>query len=343
MEKEQDEKREEVVNVRHTISAEETFTLAKDVFDLRCFIKNVYSNRAVIARRLNILTLTVSTVFMLLYTAYVLFIGFSRKLNFQTEIVFYSMAGVYAALFIALIILTLCASRAKTKSLVKYKRVLAVFKLLVRLLSIAISIAAIVLSRTGGDFEAANVAVDILIIIFSVITMIVQIIPLVFGGTGKLVRWLLSPVKVKHRFAKVVLEWYELAVSGNVREGAVKKVSSKYFDEIGALIDNLLVPAIGKKYINAIKPTTLLNLVDKAEESDKPVLEGLLKSVFEYATECGYVSFNPCKDLNFEGSVEEEEKPPKPTIKGRLLKIGSKIGKSMLDKYILNSSDEDKK
>ena len=56
---------EEVVNVRHTITAEETFTLAKDVFDLRCFIKNVYANRAVIARRLNILTLTVSTVFML--------------------------------------------------------------------------------------------------------------------------------------------------------------------------------------------------------------------------------------------------------------------------------------
>ena len=40
------------------------------------------------------------------------------------------------------------------------------------------------------------------------------------------------------------------------------------------------MPAIGKKYINAIKPITLLNLVDKAEESDKPVLEGLLKSVF---------------------------------------------------------------
>ena len=49
--------KEEKVNIRHTITAEETFTLAKDVFDIRCFIKNVYANRAVIARRLNIISL----------------------------------------------------------------------------------------------------------------------------------------------------------------------------------------------------------------------------------------------------------------------------------------------
>ena len=47
-----EEEKERVV--RHTISAEETFTLAKDVYDLRSFFKSVYSNRAVIARRLNI-------------------------------------------------------------------------------------------------------------------------------------------------------------------------------------------------------------------------------------------------------------------------------------------------
>ena len=42
---------EEKVSVRHTINAEETFTLAKDVFDIRCLIKNVYNNRAVIASK----------------------------------------------------------------------------------------------------------------------------------------------------------------------------------------------------------------------------------------------------------------------------------------------------
>lgn len=342
MEKETEQKtqnEEEVVNIRHTISAEETFTLAKDVFDIRCFIKNVYSNRALIARRLNLLTLTVSTLFMLLYGAYVLFTGFTKKLNFEASIVLYCLLGAYAALFIVLMIISLCSARASTKNLVKIKRVLKVFKLLVRLVSIAISITAIVFSQTSGNTTASTVAVDILIIIFSVLTIIIQLVPLLFGGTGKLVRWLLSPVKIKYRFSRVVLEWYELAVSGNAREGAVTKVSKKYFDDIGALIDNCLIPALGKKYVTAIKPAQLLGVVDRCSEDDKPIVEGILKNVFAYATECGYVSFDPCKDLNLEGSVEEEEKPKKKTMKDRLLGMGQKIGKSMLDKYITGSTE----
>ena len=341
MEDRNEENAEEKVSVRHTINAEETFTLAKDVFDLRCFIKNVYANRAVIARRLNVLTLTVSAVFMMLYSAYVLFTSLTRKLAVQLEIALYSMLGVYGALFIALIIVYACSTRANTKSMVKYKRVLNVFKLLVRLSSVAISITAIVFANGSGDMTAQNAAVQILIVVFSVITVIVQVIPLLFGGTGKLVRWLLSPVKVKTRFSKVLLEWYELAVSGSAREGAVKKVSSEYFDDIGVLIDNYLVPAAGKKYISTFKSVTLLNLVERAPEEDKPILEGVLKNVFSYAEECGYITFNPCRDLPFEGSVEVEEKPARQTMKGRLLKVGQRIGKSVLDKYIMGSNDKD--
>ena len=341
MEDRNEENAEEKVSVRHTINAEETFTLAKDVFDLRCFIKNVYANRAVIARRLNVLTLTVSTVFMMLYSAYVLFTSLTRKLAVQLEIALYSMLGVYGALFIALIIVYACSTRANTKSMVKYKRVLNVFKLLVRLTSVAISITAIVFANGSGGMTAQNAAVQILIVVFSVITVIVQVIPLLFGGTGKLVRWLLSPVKVKTRFSKVLLEWYELAVSGSAREGAVKKVSSEYFDDIGVLIDNYLVPAAGKKYISTFKSVTLLNLVERAPEEDKPILEGVLKNVFSYAEECGYITFNPCRDLPFEGSVEVEEKPARQTMKGRLLKVGQRIGKSVLDKYIMGSNDKD--
>ena len=341
MEDKNEENAEDKVSVRHTINAEETFTLAKDVFDLRCFIKNVYANRAVIARRLNVLTLTVSTVFMMLYSAYVLFTSLTRKLAVQLEIALYSMLGVYGALFIALIIVYACSTRANTKSMVKYKRVLNVFKLLVRLTSVAISITAIVFANGSGDMTAQNAAVQILIVVFSVITVIVQVIPLLFGGTGKLVRWLLSPVKVKTRFSKVLLEWYELAVSGSAREGAVKKVSSEYFDDIGVLIDNYLVPAAGKKYISTFKSVTLLNLVERAPEEDKPILEGVLKNVFSYAEECGYITFNPCRDLPFEGSVEVEEKPARQTMKGRLLKVGQRIGKSVLDKYIMGSNDKD--
>ncbi len=340
MDKKQNEQQtEEQVNVRHTITAEETFTLAKDIFDIRCFIKNVYSNRAVIARRLNILTLTVSTVFMLLYSAYVLFTGLTNKLGLEFQIVLYCLLAAYVVLFAVLITISVLGSRAGTKGVIKVKRTLTVVKLLVRLLSIAISITAIVLSRSD-DTAAASVAVDILIIVFSVITVIVQLLPLLFGGTGKLVRWLLSPVKAKCRFSKVILEWYELAVSGNAKSGAVKKVSKKYFENIGTQIDTYLIPALGKRYINSIKPAAILNVVERATEEDRPVLEGILKNVFSYAAECGYVTFDPCKDLNFEGSVEEEEKAPKQTLKDRILKFGIKKGKSMLDKYIAENTDE---
>ena len=78
------------------------------------------------------------------------------------------------------------------------------------------------------------------------------------------------------------------------------------------------------------------------DESDRPVLEGVIKNVFKYATECGYVMFDPCKDLNFEGSVEEEEKK-KSTLKDKFMNVGKKFGKSMLDKYISSASGGDDK
>lgn len=343
MDKKQNENQtEEQVNIRHTITAEETFTLAKDVFDIRCFIKNVYANRAVIGRRLNIITLTISTVFMLLYSAYVLYIGLKNTLGLELRIVLYVMLGAYAAMFIVIITVSALGGRAGTKGVIKVKKTLSVFTLLIRLLAVAISITAIVLSSSEGNVAFSNVVVNVLIMVFSIITIIVQVLPMIFGGTGKLVRWLLSPVKIKCRFSKVILEWYELAVSGNAKGGAVKKVSSKYFEHIGTLIDTYLIPALGKKYINSIKPVALLNVVGRASEEDKPVLEGVLKNVFSYAAECGYVTFDPCKDLNFEGSVEEEEKPPKPTFRKKLLNVGTRIGKSVLNKYISGSSEEKK-
>ncbi len=339
---EEEEVVEEKVNIRHTITAEETFTLAKDVFDIRCFIKNVYANRAVISRRLNILSLTVTTLFTLLYAGYVLLTGFTQKLAMDFKLVLYILLGVYGALIIVLIIIFICQSRANTKRAKKIKSVLKIFKLFVRLVSLAISVLALVLSGMAGGESASGMAVNALIILFSVIMLIMQVIPLLFGGFGKMARWLLSPVKAKHRFSSVVVEWYELAVSGTGTSGSVKKVSKKYFEDIGMLIDNALIPALGKKYISTIKPVALLNVVEQVDESDRPVLEGVIKNVFKYATECGYVMFDPCKDLNFEGSVEEEEKK-KSTLKDKFMNVGKKFGKSMLDKYISSASGGDDK
>ena len=327
---------EDEKKIRHTISAEETFTLAKDVFDIRTFIKNVYANRAVIARRINVITLCVSIIYTLFYATYALIKTIGADISFAHGVFVYALIGVYALVLIVLIILTILSARATTKSLKKFSLALSITRLIIKLLSIAMVISGIVLTAAGGS--SYSVALDIIIIIFSIISMIVLSIPLFFGGIGKFVRWLLSPVKIKYRFSVVAMEWYELAITGKPTKGAKTKVAKKHYEAIDSLIDGTLVPALGTKYINTIKPVTLLNLVENCPEEDRPVLEGVLKSVFAYATECGYVVFNPCRDLNFEGTVEEEKKT---TMKERFMGFGTKIGKKVLDKYIISSSDDE--
>lgn len=332
---------EEKVTIRHTINAEETFTLAKDVFDIRCFIKNVYNNRAVIARRLNVLTLSLSFIFTALYVAYLLATGLLKKLNFGAEIFLYVLLGAYGVLFITMLIITLAGGR-KAKNVKKIKKTLSVFRLIVRLLSLAITIAALVFANLEGSVTATETALNIVLVVFSIITLIVTVIPLFCGGLGKMARWLISPVKRKYRFSTVALEWYQLTVTGGGTSLSVKKVSPEYYDDIGKCLDNFLIPQIGKKYVTAIKSPQVLAISEKAGQ-DTALVQGILKSIFAYAEECGYVGFNPCKDLDLQGSIEEEIKPTKKTMKDRLIGMGKKVGMSMLDKYIINSAEEEKK
>ncbi len=336
----EEEKNEEKVNIRHTINAEETFTLAKDVYDMRNVIKNVYNNRAVIARRLNLLTMSLSLAFTLVYIVYVLGTGLLGKLSLTADIALYCLFGVYGVLFITMFTLTMCSIKAKAKNIKRFKRLLSYFRLAVRITSIIITIVALVFAMGDEAYAAQHIAIDIVLIIFTIICLVVQVLPLLFGGLGKLARWLLSPVKVKYRFATVALEWYEQTLTSSSEKTSVKRVSKKYYDAIGVCLDTFIIPAMGSKYISSIKPVQLLSVVDQAAEEDKSLVEGTLKSIFAYATECGYVTFDPCRDLNLEGSIEEQEKQPK-TVKSRLMGIGKKIGMSMLDKYIDKSTNNE--
>lgn len=326
------EKPAEEKAIRHTINAEETFTLAKDVFDIRCFVKNVYNNRAVIARRLNLFSLIVSLIFTVVYMAYIMFTGIIDHINKGGTILLYVVIGVYAAVFLVMLIGIACGASAKTKNVKTIKKMLSVCRLIVRLLSLGLTITALALVMQGGDFTAQHIAIDIVLVIFSVFCLIIALTPLIAGGLAKLARWLLSPVKIKYHFSAVALEWYEIVVTEDGNGKTVKKISQKYYDDIGRCLDNYLIPLLGKKYVNSIKPATILRVAQGAQ-SDQLLIEGVLKSIFSYATECGYVTFNPCKDLEFEGSIEEEEKP-KSKVKEKFLRLGSKIGKSVIKKYI---------
>ncbi|MCD8371975.1 MAG: hypothetical protein LUD27_01590 [Clostridia bacterium] len=328
----QQEEQEEVRKVRHTISTEETFTLAKDVYDLRSFIKKIYRNRAVIAHRLNIFSLVCSLIFTLVYVAYSIWNIAGGMLSEGQRLAFYILLGIYVLFAAVFIIVTVCSNRANTKSLKKFTKSLKYLRLGIRLISIAMAIVGIVISSADGE-DAVNIALRIILVVVSIISIVIQSIPLIFGGIVRLVRWTMKPSKGKVRFSAVLLEWYGLIQSGNSDKNSVRKVSKTYKEDIGKCIDGYLIPRLGKKKITDIDAAAIYSATDEYS-ADKDIIEGIFKSVFSYAEECGYVNFNPTKDMDMEGSIEVEEKKVRKTIKGGIANIGKKIGKSVVNKFL---------
>lgn len=332
-----EEEGEKKTEVRHTITAEETFTLAKDVYDIRCFIKNVYNNRAVIKRRINIVSLAVSLLFTFFYLAYIVYVGISQRLNLGTEIMLYVLLGVYAALVIALLVVTAVFSGNSTGGAIKASRMLHVFRFIARVLAIGISIAALALDFTEL-VKSPSVALSIIVIVFSIMTLIFQALLLIAGGIAGFARWLISPVKSKKRFSFVILEWYETAVpreKKTKKDKPAKRLNEKYAEDVGRCIDSYILPELGKKYVTAIKASGILTMVANTPEQDKALVGGILKSVFAYAEECGYVNLNPCRSLEL-GDIEVEEKP-KRTFRQRLFGIGARFAKKKIDEFIEES------
>ncbi len=329
----------EETKIRHTISAEETFTLAKDVYDIRSVIKKIYANRAVISRRLNIVSLIFGIVSTLIYIAYAVFSGVGGKLSSGFGITCIVLVSAYAAVAVTLIAVALCSPNIKTKNIGKYGKTLKIFRYISRILSLAIAIAALVIGVTAGDRGAVAIAVDTVMIILSIIGIAFQTVPLVFGGLGGVARWLLSPVKMKVKFSSVAIEWYQLVATDAGTSASVKKVSRGYLDEIGESLDKWLIPALGKKYVGSISAGDVFSAVNAAEEELRPVTEGVVKNVFAYACECGYISENPCKDIALAGSINIEEKQKK-GIKSALAGAGRKAVRSVFNSLINPSGDD---
>lgn len=322
----------------HKISADEAFTLAKDVYDLRCLLKTVYANRAQIMRRLNLVGTICSVVFTLFYVAFMLFSGVSKITSLASVVVIYTIIGVYAALTIAVIVFSVFATRsATTKNVKKKNNTLKILRYVTRVVSLAMGITALVISAVAGADGSFSIALNTVVTIISVVFVIFSALPLIFGGFGGLARWLMSPTKIKRRFAFVALEWYQMLVTDNKNHKTVKKVSKEYVDDIGRIIDAHLLPAMGKKYIQTISVNNIYSALDLVPDEDRAVTEGVIKNVFAYAAECGYVNEDPCKDMELQGSIEVAEKPKKPSLKER---IGKKIGKGII-RSIFGDGGED--
>ena len=317
--------------VRHTISAEETFTLAKDVFDLRCFFKNIYANRAVIARRFNIFSLICSIIFTLVYVGYAVWSAVAGRLSGGLQDTVYCLIGVYAALIIMLVAVSLFAGKATTRTVKKYNRALKIFRFCVRVVCIVMAI--IALAFDSGDENTLSVAFEIVMVILSVICIIVQAVPLVFGGFSNIIRWALSPAKGRTRFSVVLLEWYALIGKSGSELSSTLKISPRYLNDIDRCIDVYLIPLLGKKYIKNIDASDIYAATDAVPDDLREIAEGIFKNVFEYAEECGYVNSNPTRVMDLEGSLEEKQKS-KRGIKARLMSFGKKVGKSIVKSYL---------
>ncbi|MDE6558009.1 MAG: hypothetical protein K2K39_02770 [Clostridia bacterium] len=331
----------EVKEVRRTISAEETFTLAKDVFDLRNYIMAMYSNRAQIMRRINIANTVIASIFTLLYVAFVVFSGIKDIVSYTSMIVVYSIIGVNAALTVVLITLSVIwGTSATSKNIKRKNRTLRILRFIVRAASLAMSVTAVILAIRSGTGNTLSVAIDVLVLVVSIIFLLLSLLPIIFNGLGGFIRWLMSPTKVKLKFSFVVLEWYELLNTGNGASKSVQRVAKNYLNDIGRCMDSYLIPTIGKKKVGNVDADRLNTVLERTPQEDRPIVEGVIKNVFDYAMECGYIRTNPCKYMNLAGSIEVEEKKEKKTKKLTLKeRIGKKISKGIINSILNNAED----
>lgn len=324
-----------VREIRHTISSEETFTLAKDIYDVRCVIKKIYSNRARIARRLNALYLIFSLIFTALYIGLMLYLGITQRLSQGWKIAVCTILAVYAVLVIALGICSLVAGRGTSRTYRRNGKVLKIFRVLVRAAWLIMSIFAVSVSFSEGA-DTMNLALRTIALIISVISIVVSLIPLIFGGLGGVARWLLKPTQSNKKFSSVLLEWYEYAASPSSAFASTQKVEKAKLEHIGKCIDSYILPNLGKRKVGSIGSNLICAVADITPPADRPTVEGVLKNVFEYAKECNYISSDPCRDLKFSGSIEVVEKPKKEPLKVR---IGKKIGSAVI-KQLLGEDDD---
>lgn len=307
--------------------------IIKEVYGYIDFFKKIYNNRAVIARRLNVVTLLSGAIYTLIFTTFLIITTIANKLALSGDMVIYILAGVYGGMALLLLLFVILSSRAKAKSMKVYGIILKSLRFATRVLSIVISVMAIV-AAISAEGSLQLLVWDIIMIVLSVFTIIVQLIPLIFGGMVQFIYWLISPAKIRLRFSAVALEWYNTAHTGKRFKSTGKKVDKKYYDAISEIIDNVINPALGKRYIDAIKPAQLADFVNSVPLAQKQITEGVLNSVFAYAQECGYVASDPCNDLHFEGTVEKR------TVKEKISGWRSIFAKKKSDDAAVSSDDD---
>ena len=158
------------------------------------WVKPIRDNWTQIKRRLSLVTTIISIIFFILYVPFLLFSKISKDLSLGWDVALYVCIGVYIATVLSLLIVTLASGNSTSTAMEKRrKQVSKIILLVLRLASLAMGITALIISAMEGSADHQSAVVDTIAIIFAVMSIIFTSFPLVFGGIGGFVKWLISP------------------------------------------------------------------------------------------------------------------------------------------------------
>lgn len=278
------------------------------------WIKPIYDNRAQIMRRLNAVSTAISIIFFLMYIPFLLFGKLYKDLALGWDIALYACIGVYLLTLLVLLIVTVASGRINTTAMAKRrKKTSKIILLIVRIASLAIAITALVISSANGTEDGRGAVADTIAIVFAVMSIIFSAMPILFGGLGGFVKWLISPAKAKYKFNFVALEWYSSLSSEKQVNKNLKRAVRRYGERFSLLMDNYFLPALGKRMIDTVDRVALTKLLDGIPDEDLNLAEWMIKEIFDYAEECGYIKINPCGEMELEGDIGLENKSKKKT------------------------------
>lgn len=273
------------------------------------WIKPVRDNWPQIKRRLSLITTLFSIIFFILYVPFLLFNKLSKELSLGWDVALYVCMGVYVLTIIALLIVALASDKSNSVAMEKKRKKMSkVILFIVRVASLALGITALIISAMEGTSDQQSAVIDTIAIIFAVMSIFFSAMPLIFGGIGGVVKWLISPAKIKFKFSFVILEWHHSFIEDQQIEKNLKRTARKYGERIGTCIDTYFLPALGDKYIKSVDDHAIKNMLESVPVEDLNICEWITKCVFDFAEDCGYVDSNPCDKLQLEGDLSKEVK-----------------------------------
>ena len=277
------------------------------------WIKPIMDNRVHIKRRWNGLVTAISVIFFLLYVPILLYQKIAKGLSLGWDIGLYACIGVYVAAVIVMLVITIASGKStSTQASKRWRKASGIILFLVRIASVALSITAIIISGSGE-----STALDTILMVLAITSIVFTSLSLIFGGAVGFFKWLISPAKIRHKFSFVAFEWKQLHDEGKRNQDKrFKRLYAKNAERVAGCLDNYLLPALGKAYIDTVDEDKIEGVLNSVPEEDANLCEWAFKDLFDYALNCKYVAVNPCESLELEGDLIKEKQPKRQKAEG---------------------------